>query len=257
MGGRGSNINAQWRRVFQPIGTVGARGAGAAGSPPNVQPGKPVPAITVQQLQAMNDTEFANYLTGLKSTPIDQNTYYNNDWDTQRLIANMPELNRAPQVVDPQTFANLKGKALYRTVNASGGESALDICGRTMSSDVTTIGEGVMGDGFYFAASKDSSQRSYGNNKNNIQKSATMTAKLNDNAKVVSYLKLDQMLSNESMTVQRAVHGMKSGGSWGGESGLMAYALKKGYNVVQRGDSVYNVIDRNAATWSGEVVPVT
>lgn len=91
----------------------GGLNAGAGAPPPNVQPGQPVPAITVQQLQSMNDQQFADYLNGLKSTPIDGNIYYNDNWDTQRLIANMPELNKAPQIVDPQAFASLPGDTIY------------------------------------------------------------------------------------------------------------------------------------------------
>lgn len=235
----------------------GGLNAGAGAPPPNVQPGQPVPAITVQQLQSMNDQQFADYLNGLKSTPIDGNIYYNDNWDTQRLIANMPELNKAPQIVDPQAFASLPGDTIYRTVNQTGKSSAFDVCNRTMTSDVTTIGEGVMGDGFYFHIDKNSSQTGYGRYKNDINKTATMQAKLNQNAKVVRATDLESMLSGESRTVQRAVRNMSSGGSWTGDSGLMAYALKKGYNVVERGGRVYNVIDRSAATWSGEVVPWT
>lgn len=248
-GGAGGNINAMWRNAFQPIGA-----AGAGAPPPQVVPGQPVPAVTQQQLQSMSDTEFANYLNGLKSTPIDPLTYYNSNWDTQRLVANMPEMNRAPQVVDPQTFASLPGETLYRTVNASGSESAVDICGRTMASDVTTIGEGRMGDGFYFATNKTTSQSGYGSTRNNIQKTATMQAKLNSNAKVVGEMTLASMFAKESPTVRNAILGMRSGGSWS-KSGYTAYALRKGYNVVRGGGGVLDIIDRSAATWSSEVIP--
>lgn len=252
MGGRGS------RSGGLGAGAIGGGAGGAGGAlfntqqavtPPNVTPGQPVPAITIQQLQSMSDAEFATYMNGLKSTPIDKNTYYNNDWDTQRLVANMPELNKAPEVADPAAFDSLPGTTIYRTVNQSGTESAVDICARTMTSDVTTIGEGRMGDGFYFHTSKSASQGFYGSTRNNIQKTATMSAKLNSNAKVISEDKLTSMLSKESSTLRRAVSGMKSGGSWSG-SGYMAYALYKGYNVVSDG-RIYNVIDRSAATWSG------
>ena len=250
-GGGGGNINAQWRAVFQPIG------AGAPVAPPNVQPGQPVPAISIAQLQSMNDQEFANYLNGLKSTPIDQNTYYNYNWDTQRLVANMPELNLAPQVVDQATFDSLPGETLFRTVNKNANETAIDVVGRTMTSDVTTIGEGVMGDGFYFANDKVSSQM-YGMYRNNINATATMQAKLNGNARVIDSSTLRGMLSTEKVAVRRAVENMSSGGKWAGDSGLMAYALKKGYNVVTRGNgAVVNIIDRNAATWSENVIPMT
>ena len=260
MGGRGSRSGG-----LGAGGRLGAIGGGAGGAlfgqpgattPPPVTPGQPVPAITVQQLQSMNDQEFATYMNGLKSTPIDRNTYYNNDWDTQRLVANMPELNKAPDVVDAQAFNRLPGQNIYRTVNAKGNESAVDICGRTMMSDVTTIGEGRMGDGFYFHTRLSSSQAYYGKTSNNIQKTATMTAKLNSNARVISESQLNSMLRNESRTVRRAVVGMKSGGGWDGDSGLMAYALYKGYNVVSDG-TIYNIIDRSAATWSGDVIPMS
>lgn len=245
-GGGGGNINAMWRQVFQPIG-------GAV--PPTVTPGQPVPAVTQQQLQAMTDTEFTAYLNGLKSTPIDPLTYYNDSWDTQRLVANMPELNRAPQIVDASTFNSLPGDAIYRTVNAGGGQTAMDIVNRTMVSDVTTIGEGVNGDGFYFHFSKSGSQN-YGSTRGDVMRTATMSAKLNSNAKIVLSSDLTNMLNGESREVQNAVRGMRSGGTWVGDSGLMAYALKKGYNVINRDGRIYNVIDRTAVTWSAEVVPM-
>ena len=252
MGGRGSRAGG---RAGRPLpgggaGAVGGIGVGAGAPPPKVKPGQPVPAITQQQLQSMNDTEFVNYLNGLRSTPIDPNIYYNNNWDTQRLIANMPELNKAPQLVDAQTFASLPGETLYRTVNAQGKDTALDICGRTMTSDVSTIGEGVMGDGFYFSNNKRASQ-SYGNTKGNINKSAMMQAKLNQNAKVIEIGTLDRMLSKEPSRVRNAVESMTSGGTWYSHSGMCAYALKKGYNVVKRSDGTFNLIDRNAATFLG------
>lgn len=259
MGGRGS------RSGGAPGGGTGGLGGGGLGvgvpiaipqgPPPNVAPGQPVPAISIAQLQAMDDTQFVNYLNGLKSTPIDPLTYYNDTWDTQRLIANMPELNRAPEVVDANTFASLPGQAIFRTVNAQGTESAVDICGRTMASDITTIGEGRMGDGFYFATSLTSSQRGYGHTPNNIQKTATMSAKLNSNARIVTESQLDRMVNSESRAVRNAILRMKSGGTWT-ESGYMAYALRKGYNVVSAG-GICNVIDRSAATWSNQLVPMS
>ncbi len=255
MGGRGSRSGGfgVGGGGFGAAGGVGGAlfGTPQAVTPPPVQNGQPVPAITIQQLQSMNDQEFATYMNGLKSTPIDPLTYYNNDWDTQRLVANMPELNRAPQIADAQTFAAMKGETIYRTVNASGADTAVDICARTMTSDVTTIGEGRMGDGFYFANSLSGSQ-AYGYSRNNINRTATMTAKLNSNARVVSESRLNQMLSNEKPAVRNAVRRMSSGGSWSGDSGLMAYALYKGYNVVNS-SSYYNVIDRNAVTFSGDL----
>lgn len=257
MGGRGAR--GAGGGLFGGLGggLVGAQIPVPTGAPPNVVPGQPVPAISIQQLQAMSDDQFVDYLNGLRSTPIDKNTYYNNDWDTQRLIANMPELNKAPQVVDAQTFASLPGETLYRTVNAAGDVSAIDICGRTLASDVTTIGSGVIGDGFYFANDKSRSQSGYGNHRNNINKTATMQAKLNGNARVVSAAQLRGMLNGESAKVRQAIYGMKSGGTWGGmDSGYMAYALRKGYNTIQA-HGVFDVIDRNAATWSGEIIPYT
>ena len=255
MGGRGSRSGGfgVGGGGFGAAGGVGGAlfGTPQAVTPPPVQNGQPVPAITIQQLQSMNDQEFATYMNGLKSTPIDPLTYYNNSWDTQRLVANMPELNKAPEIADAQTFANMSGSPIYRTVNQKGSDSAVDICARTMTSDVTTVGEGRMGDGFYFANSLSGSQV-YGEHRNNINRTATMTAKLNSNAKIISESRLNQMLSNEKPAVRNAVRRMSSGGSWPGDSGLMAYALYKGYNVVNS-SSYYNVIDRSALTFSGDL----
>ena len=256
MGGRGSRSGG-----LGAGGRLGAIGGGAGGAlfgqpgattPPPVTPGQPVPAITIQQLQSMSDQEFATYMNGLRSTPIDPLTYYNSDWQTQRLAANMPELNLAPQVVDTQTFNSLPGETIYRTVNSNVTESAVAVCGRTMASDVTTIGEGRLGDGFYFHTRLSGSQN-YGSTRNNIQKTATMSAKLNSNAKIVTESQLQSMLSRESPTLRNAVRNMGNGRYWS-ESGYMAYALYKGYNVVNDGP-IYNIIDRNAATWSGSIIP--
>lgn len=257
MGGRGT------RSGGPPAGGGGGFGVGVGGAlggvgpqaaPPTVQPGQPVPAITQAQLQAMDDDQFVAYLNGLKSTPIDSNTYYNSNWDTQRLVANMPELNMAPDVVDPQTFASLPGESLFRTVNAEGKDSAIDICSRTMASDVTTIGGGRMGDGFYFANDLSHSQTNYGKTRNNISKTATMEIKLNSNAKVVNEIQLKRMFDKESDSVKGAILTMDTGAGQWMYSGLTAYALKKGYNVV-RSSSYVNIIDRRAATWSGNVIP--
>lgn len=258
MGGRGS------RSGGAPGGTLGGGGVGTLfttggipipqGPPPNVTPGQPAPPVSIAQLQSMTDTEFVSYLNALNSTPIDPNTYFNADWPTQRLIANMPELNQAPDVVDAATFAKLPGETLYRTVNASGTETAVDICARTMASDVTTIGGGRMGDGFYFANSLGSSQV-YGRTPNNIKQTAVMQAKLNGNARIVGESQIKSMLLRESNAVQNAVSAMDVGAGQWSNSGIMAYALRKGYNVVQAAGSYRNVIDRRAATWSSTVMP--
>ena len=260
MGGRGAKSGG------------GGAGGGAGGGlgaatpilgavPPPIQPGMPAPAITTAQLQAMNADQFTDYLNALRSTPIDQNIYYNNSWDTQRLIANMPDLNQAPQMVDAKTFAGLPGNSLYRTVNETtvpgnnsnwSKQSAIDICARTMTSDVTTIGAGALGDGFYFSPSKSVSQSGYGHHRGDVNKTATMEIKLNNNARVVSYSDLTNMFNRESSKVQNAV--LRAGSSSGGwrNSGFTAYALWKGYNVVDDGGRV-NIIDRRAATWSSHV----
>lgn len=248
-------------------GGGGGGGMAAAGqpigvTPPQVKAGAPAPAVTLAQLQAMDSDTFADYLDALHNTPINPNVYYNNKWATQRLIANMPDMNQAPTMVDAKTFATLSGDTLYRTVNeqtSMGGthsnwdsQSAIDICARTMTSDVTTIGAGIMGDGFYFANTRSGSE-AYGNHRNDIQRTAVMQAKLNGNARVVDHYQLSGMLARESSKVQNAVGRVGMTGEWT-DSGHMAYALWKGYNVISDG-SYFNVIDRRAATWSSRVTP--
>ena len=260
MGGRGARSGGGAGGAFGVAGGGNMANPVLSAVPPNVQLGQPAPAVTSAQLQAMSGDEFATYLTALRTTPINPNIYYNHSWETQRLIANMPDLNQAPTMVDAKTFASLPGEALYRTVNEkmlSGGthsnwdqQTALDICARTMTSDVSTIGAGRFGDGFYFATSKSESQM-YGTYRNNVNRTATMQAKLNGNAKVISSTSLKHMFNGESQRVRNAVNTMSATSEWSG-SGLMAYALWKGYNVVREG-SYLNIIDRNAATWNSHV----
>lgn len=207
--------------------------------------------LTQAALVSMTDDEFVDYINNVKQADM---PLFLAGWDTQRFIYSS-NINGLPQVVDDKTFQSMKGTTMYRTVNSAYdaktdvGMTAPQIAQQTMGGTLSRIGGGIYGDGYYFDVSKSGSA-SYGYTRGNKTKTCQMQAKLNDNAKVVSYSQLTRMFSGESSKVQRAVNGMSSGLSGGN---LSVYALKKGYNVIDCGGGYFNVIDRSAMTMSSKI----
>ena len=209
-------------------------------------------------IQAMTPSQFAGYMGGLQNAanPISAVLY---DSPVQRMIYDAG-INGKPDIVDPSQFRKLKGTTLYRTVNSAYDRSsdvnhpADRIARQTMQSAYNRIGGGVYGDGHYFADSRGRSTV-YGNVSGNVSKTAVMSAKLNSRAKIVSARSLERMLSKEPASLRKAmsVPNYKGGSYTSSDNNLTAYALYKGYNVVQMSNGYHIVIDRSALTFSSEI----
>lgn len=226
------------------MGGRGSSSATARAVAPAPQPQPPASAMpsgtgSLAALQSMDDASFVAYMQGLGSIDMPQ---FLADNDLQRVVYDS-NVNDLPQVVDAKTFAQLPGKTMYRTVNSvydrntDVGMSAAQICDQTMGSAFSRVGDGIYGNGYYFADTRRASI-AYGRTRGDTQRTAVMQMKLNSNARVVSYSQLQGMLRNESRAVRSAVRD------------IGVYALRKGYNVIDVGRSgYYNVLDRSAITF--------
>lgn len=144
--------------------------------------------------------------------------------------------NEKPRVVDSKKFDEIAKNSpfpvMYRTVNPSNnGLSGRDINDITRYGDKTYLGNGVSGDGIYFAKSKMISM-GYGGLESNMMRAVIDPAK----AKVISIRDL-KYNTPESEEFLRKSHSSASD--------ISMLALKMGYNVIEIPDSgYYNVLDR-------------
>lgn len=180
--------------------------------------------------------------------------------DFQKFVYNSG-LNDKPDVVDDKTLNSMNGTELWRTVNNVYDRqndisyTADQIAKQVMAGRVTRTsdsGGSAYGRGIYFADNQRESSY-YGNTRSNIQKTAQIRCKLNNNAKIISHSKATSGVSAE----------MRSGSKLGqvlskcdGSSRASIYAMAKGYNVITSGHGYYNVLNRNAITMSKTISPI-
>ena len=177
--------------------------------------------------------------------------------DFQKFIYNSG-LNDKPDVVDDATLNKMNGTEIFRTVNNVYDRqndisyTANQIAKQVIAGRVTRTsdnGGSVYGRGIYFADNKRDSTV-YGNTRGNIQKTAVIRGKLNNNAKVISYS------SASSGTSQEIAKGTKLGkvlSKCDNKSAISIYAMSKGYNVISNGMGYLNVLNRNAITVSSNI----
>lgn len=185
--------------------------------------------------------------------------------DFQRLIYNT-NMNDKPDVVQDSVLDSMGGVEMFRTVNSTYnkpkdiGFTATQIAKQMQGGRITYTDGSVsaLGKGLYFAGntngytSRDAyqhSQRIYGKHTGDVNLTATVRAKLNNNAKIMDY----------STASQKVLQEMASGSKLGKalrkcdiDSRESIYALSKGYNVL-RSTNYYNVLNRNAMTMSSSI----
>lgn len=135
--------------------------------------------------------------------------------------------------------------------------SAKDIQEQTLYGDLTRIGAGRMGDGFYFADSKSNSL-AYGHNYGDVKKTAYVKAIVNKSKmRVITESKLKSLYQNEvnsSSKLGKALRkAARNNPPWG--NAMTEFALHLGYNVVKStsGDGYFNIIDRSVLTMSDKI----
>ena len=206
---------------------------------------------------AMTDDEKADFISANIKQGVPAHLAQN---DFQRFVYNSG-LNEKPDVVSDATLDTMTGTEIFRTVNNVYDRqndisyNANQIARQVMAGRVTRVsdnGGSVYGRGIYFADSYSESAYGYGNTSGNVKKTAVMRAKLNNNAKTISY----------SQARSGAMKEMSSGSKLGktlskcdGSSQASIYAMAKGYNVISSGNGYLNILNRNAITMSADIKP--
>ena len=180
--------------------------------------------------------------------------------DFQKFIYNSG-LNDKPDVVDDATLDSMNGQELFRNVNNvfddnnDIGYTAQQIAKQVMAGRVTRTsdnGGSAYGRGIYFATTYGSSAM-YGHTTGNIQKTAVMRAKLNNNAKIISYNNAVNGCQKEIASGSKLGKALAKCDSASAHS---IYAMCKGYNVISDGYNDYmNVLNRGALTMSSTIKP--
>lgn len=253
MGGRGATSS-----IGGSIGGIGAMSGGNANPQPiQVDDTQIASAFSTDYntFMAMTDDEKADFIDANIKQGVPAHLAQN---DFQRFVYNSG-LNEKPDIVDDATLDTMTGTEMFRTVNNVYDRkndisyNADQIAKQVMAGRVTRVsdnGGSVYGRGIYFADNYHESAYGYGNSSGNIKKTAVMRAKLNNNAKTISY----------SNAVSGARQEMASGSKLGktlskcdSSSVASIYAMSKGYNVISSGNGYLNVLNRNAITMSSSV----
>lgn len=185
--------------------------------------------------QGQEEGKSARYLSKIDNNTdlaqIQQNTgdkwsFYDNPF--QKMVLNMG-LNKSATALseaDFQKYVQQSGATvLYR------GWSGQDSADRFNNSPNSHTGNGINGDGYYFATDK-STARSYGG--------FGMKAALSPNARVVSVNAVNAEIARQGTNFQKSLQyaGSKGTRTYGSNIGQAQMALKMGFNVIDAGWAV-------------------
>lgn len=215
------------------------------------------PATSVKGFIDMTPDEQANTIISAMNADIPD---FLSDSSMQRMSYQLG-MDGKPTLVDDATLDSMSGTEIFRTVNQvydrknDVNYNADEIIDQIQNGDVTRFsdtGGSTYGRGIYFADSYSHSTTMYGDVSGNIKQTAVTRAKLNNNAKVITY--------NQASTGAQAE--INSGSSLGKalakcdrQSQSSIWALSKGYNVISANNSTgyFNVLDRSVLTMSKSV----
>lgn len=96
-------------------------------------------------------------------------------------------------------------------------------------------------------AQSNTPARQTGNTRGNIKKTAVVRAKLNSNAKIITYSKATSGMLSEMRSGSKLGKALRKCDQ---SSAVSIYAMAKGYNVITSGGGYYNILSRNAITMS-------
>lgn len=210
--------------------------------------------VSFDSFMSLSDDEKADAISTILKQDLPN---FLDDSAMQRLLY-YTEVDGKPSIVSDKSLDSVAGPDLYRTISNTYDRktdvnyTAKQIYNQIVKGDYTRVsstGGSAYGKGIYFADSYRGSTV-YGNSN-----SLVMRAKLNSNARVVSY--------------RNAVNGagaeIRSGSKLGrvlnrmsGHDATSVWALAKGYNVVQDNNSGYHVVlDRSALSVSDRTKSAT
>lgn len=248
------------KRTSATAGGGGTIAATQGGTPANqqvqiddTQQAQPMSA-SYDSFMAMTDDQKADTIDAMANQPAPA---FLSDTAMQRFTYNLG-LNDKPTLVDDDVLDTMNGTELFRTVNAGKDPVARvkydadEIATQVQRGRVTRYsdnGGSVYGRGLYFADNYGDS-KVYGNTTGNIKSTAMIRAKLNSNAKTISYNSARNGLSREISSGSKLGKSLAKINRRDSDSAVSIYALSKGYNVITSGHSYFNILNRNAVTMS-------
>ena len=238
----------------------GRRGTGGGGG---LQIGTATPQQAQKIIQSLADGDTVSYSDFMSltddekadaiSTIIGQGIpNFLDDSEFQKILY-YTEVDGKPQTASDSALDGMKGTDLFRTVNSyynartDVNYTAKEIYNQIVGGDFTMVsgrGGSAYGKGIYFADNYSSSA-GY-RNSTTPGKSLIMRAKLNSNARVISYSSVQRGLSRERQSGSKLGQVLRRMNTDSAES---TYALCKGYNAVDRG-GYWVILDRSALTMS-------
>lgn len=196
----------------------------------------------IVKYQGQDDDKTANFLAGTDrnvdlNDPQYADGYEYHDLPLNRLLLRTG-VKGQPIVLDDNDFNALAQQTGAQIVYR--GWSGKDAIKRFMNAKFNHVGNGVMGDGYYFSPNLSTAiaYTNYGNTGHGVITKMMLNPL---KAKAVELSTLHAMMQQASPKLRSALSKAGSRGSgrtFNSNSGEMQYALKKGYNVIVSGDYV-------------------
>lgn len=197
------------------------------------------PAIV--KYQGQDDDKTANFLAGTDrnvdlNDPQYADGYAYHDLPLNRLLLRLGVVGQ-PIVLSDNDFQSLVSQTGAQVVYRGwSGKAAVD---RFMNATHNHVGNGIMGDGYYFSPDRSTaaSYSTHGFGHGEITQMVLNPSK----ARAIDLSTLRSMMGNASPKLQRSLQKagtMGSGRTYGSNSGEMQYALKMGYNVIVSGNFI-------------------
>jgi hypothetical protein len=208
---------------------------------------------------ALTDDEKADVITQAIKQGLP--AHLNDQSDFQKFLYNANGgINDKPDVVDDAILDTMTGTERFRNVNGNYnsrkdiGYTADQMVKQVQGGRYTYVSSGhtaVYGSGIYFADDYSESG-GYGHTRGNIKATAVMRAKLNSNAKIITYSDAKSGASREINNNTKLGKALRSCDS---ESRPSIYAMSRGFNVISanNGTGYYNILNRNAITMSKDI----
>lgn len=195
----------------------------------------------ILKYQGQDDDKTANFLAGTDKNIDLNDPQYADGFDYHDLPLNRLLLRTGvvgqPVVLEDNDFQALVNQTGAQVVYR--GWSSKASVNRFMNQKFNHVGNGVMGDGYYFSPNRYTAANfsTHGFGHGEITKMILNPMK----AHAIELSTLQAMMSKASPKLQKSLAKagtMGSGRTYGTNSGEMQYALKMGYNVIVSGDYV-------------------
>lgn len=189
--------------------------------------------------QGQEDDKTARFLAQTdKTVDLNNDPQYNDgytyhDLPLNRLLARLG-IKKGPTVLSESQFnqyvQQTGQQVMYR------GWSSSDSAQRFLNTTNNHVGNGVMGDGYYFSPDRYTAIQYSGSMRTG--NGEIMKVALSPNARVVDLQTVRNHIGNQSQNLRHALYkagSFGSGRTYGANSGEAQMALKMGYNVIQNG----------------------